>query len=340
MAIYKVLSELGDQRSSTSTDKCSFNGALEDFVAMDGHAFAQYDQMFKDLVDLNKDMHICLGLPLDINRKVVANQIIRYKDAFKLPEHYLRVPLVLYWQQGNDERAILISDSDYIEAKGLYYCLTEPQNEFEGSRNEVLAMYLTPDDTMDIINAYNDMAAGKKSIGSIQRVYDRKYLDSVDEMKEKCIALSKQTFDDAIAKLKDMEVEERSEIIHKTVAKCFLIKKALYVQYMMAKDLLLNRHEGDTRKQRQFAKAYTDEVPIVSYSELWRVRSDDDVHAHEYEFHQRPKQEAAAPAPEQPESCQAPAAEPADEQPSCCAASAAENEEPVAQADEAVQEEK
>ena len=40
---------------------------------------------------------------------------------------------------------------------------------------------------------------------------------------------------------------------------------------MMSKDLLANRHEGDVKKQRQFAKAYSDEVPIVSLSSLWRM---------------------------------------------------------------------
>jgi hypothetical protein len=43
----------------------------------------------------------------------------------------------------------------------------------------------------------------------------------------------------------------------------------------MSKDLLTNRHEGDVKKQRQFAKAYADEVPIVSLSALWRYGNEE-----------------------------------------------------------------
>ena len=44
---------------------------------------------------------------------------------------------------------------------------------------------------------------------------------------------------------------------------------------MMSKELLNNRHEADVKKQRQFAKAYSDEVPIVSLSTLWRINKED-----------------------------------------------------------------
>ena len=88
-------------------------------------------------------------------------------------------------------------------------------------------------------------------------------------MKEKAVVLAKEIFDKSSEELLDME--ERGPLINETIARIFLIKKALYVQYMMSKDLLANRHEGDVKKQRQFAKAYSDEVPIVSLSSLWRL---------------------------------------------------------------------
>lgn len=292
MAIYKALFEAGTSHTPGSATGCAFNGELKDYLGVEGHPYQQFDQLFKDLAELNEKMRICVKLPLEINHKVIANQIIRYKDAFKLPERYVKVPFIFYWQQEDgSDRAILISLTDYIEAKGLYFCLTEPQNEYEGSRNEVLAAYLSNDNSIDIINAYRDIACGKRTIGSVQRHFDSRYLESVDEMKEKCIALAQQLFDDAISQLKQLEVDKRSELIYQTVSRCFLIKKAMYVQYMMSKEILNSRHEGDSRKQRQFAKAYADEVPIISYSELWRVSPDEDVHAREYETRQ-PKKEA------------------------------------------------
>ena len=88
-------------------------------------------------------------------------------------------------------------------------------------------------------------------------------------MKEKCIELSRQVFDEASARA--VETEDRTPIIYDAILRAFLIKKALYVHYMMSKELLSTRHEGDVKKQRQFAKAYTDEIPIISLSALWRL---------------------------------------------------------------------
>mgnify|MGYP003313966278 CR=1 FL=1 len=44
---------------------------------------------------------------------------------------------------------------------------------------------------------------------------------------------------------------------------------------MMSKDILLDRHENDIKKQRQFAKAYVDEIEIISYSQLWRLNTEE-----------------------------------------------------------------
>lgn len=86
----------------------------------------------------------------------------------------------------------------------------------------------------------------------------------------------------------------------------------MYVQYMMDKDMLANRHEGDTRKQRQFAKSYTDEIPIVSYSELWRVKPDQDLHPHECDNLPPRKKADKAPAAAEPAAGDMPAEPAAD----------------------------
>ena len=39
---------------------------------------------------------------------------------------------------------------------------------------------------------------------------------------------------------------------------------------MVNKDMLQNVHEGNIKKQRNQAKINADEIPFISYSELWR----------------------------------------------------------------------
>ena len=228
--------------------------------------------MFERLLEIDPELQVCAGLPVEISTKAISNQIIRYKDAFKLPEKSITVPLIIYWQKDQQDRAVMFSLTNYIEAKGLYYCLTEPDLEFGQTRNEILTMCLKEETTDDVIRAVTSMHEGKKAVGALQRSLDHKYINNVDEMKEEAVVLAKNIFDEVTRELPEME--DRGPLINETIARIFLIKKALYVQYMMSKDLLVNRHEGDVKKQRQFAKAYSDEVPIVSLSSLWRLTKD------------------------------------------------------------------
>ena len=89
-----------------------------------------------------------------------------------------------------------------------------------------------------------------------------------DTMKMLCIKESQRLF--ALAKEQLKDIEDRGSVIYETVVKCFLLKKCLYVQFMMNKTLLDLRFDGDIRLQRKAAKAYADEIPFISYSELWR----------------------------------------------------------------------
>ena len=73
---------------------------------------------------------------------------------------------------------------------------------------------------------------------------------------------------EAFDKLKD--VEDKYEMIREYIVKWFLLKKVLYVQYMLNKDFLTNVHEGNVRKQRNQAKINADEIAFISYSSLWR----------------------------------------------------------------------
>ncbi len=272
MAVFKILQEK-DSGLYLSTQDHYYNGFLSEFVDNDSE-FTEYHPLFSRLLAMEKDIRVCVNLPVTINHKTISNQIIRYKDSFKLPEGYLKAPFILYWQKEENDKAIVLTTTTYIEAKGCYFCMTEPGNELSECRNEILAMCLREEYFNDIARAFEEMNSGKRAVGAIQRYYDHRYLVSVDEMKEKSIALSEEVF--ANARKLALETEERGEIIYNSILRAFLIKKALYVQYMMSKDLLTTRHEGDVKKQRQFAKAYTDEVPIVSLSSLWRLGNEEE----------------------------------------------------------------
>jgi len=267
MAIYTKLS-LEDYSSKPSHNHF-YNGPLSDYIESSVNSYAQYNSFFEELKGIAEDVRVCAELPIKINHQTISNQIIRYRDAFKLPEDSLRIPLILYWKKGEAEKAILLSTTTYIEAKGYYYCLTEPNTAFSDARNEVLALVLNENSLGDIKQAFDNLYNDKRATGAVQRSLDRKYLVDVDEMKEQCVELAKNYFDSAIEQLYDMD--EKSDLINATIGKVFLIKKALYVQYMMSKDILTTRHEGEVKKQRQFAKAYADEIPIVSLSAMWRA---------------------------------------------------------------------
>lgn len=260
MAVYEFL--------SGKAQGYFFNGLLADFLDKD-EQFEQYHSFLAEIDGMAEDVRVCADLPVKINHRTISNQIIRYKDSFKLPEGYLRVPLIIYWKREELERAIVLLTTTYIEAKGCYYCMTEPDSAFSECRNDMIAMCLQDSSLADIKKAFAEMDGGTRAVGAIQRYYDHRYLGNVDDMKEKCIELSRQVFDEASARA--VETEDRTPIIYDAILRAFLIKKALYVHYMMSKELLSTRHEGDVKKQRQFAKAYTDEIPIVSLSALWRL---------------------------------------------------------------------
>ena len=270
MAIFEKLKNLEAEPSNASHNRF-YNGPLKDYMESSENSYAGYLSFFEELLNIAEDVNVCAELPIKINHQTVSNQIIRYRDAFKLPENSLRIPLILYWKNGESEKALLLSTTTYIEAKGYYYCLTEPNTDFSDDRNDILAMVLNEESLPDLKQAFISMYEGTKATGAIQRALDRKYLADVDEMKEQCIKEAQKAFDETVAKVPDLTTEEKGELINDTIGRVFLIKKALYVQYMMSKETLNTRHEGDVKKQRQFAKAYVDEVPIVSLSAMWRT---------------------------------------------------------------------
>lgn len=266
MAIYQILEEIKDIRKDG--DQCEFNGYLEDYLDV---VDSSDDQPMKDILhalfEENHDLKICVNLRSDINRQVISNQIIRYKDAFKLQGHPVICPFVIYGKQDDEEKALILvphTERSYLYAKGLYYTLTEPYSFLADCKNELVAV--TAESTDSVLNVFNKLFTVKA--GALQREADRSRFSNYEQLKKDALDEAEAMREGAAERLHNAEDKEAE--IYSLVVRWFLLKKVVYVQYMVNKDMLQNVHEGNIKKQRNQAKVNADEIPFISYSELWR----------------------------------------------------------------------
>lgn len=273
MAIYDILCEIKDIRE-TETGVCKFNGYLEDYLSLIETDEDKKDifTMLSALLEINGDLKIVADLGLSINKDAIANQIIRYKDSFKLPAGTIRCPYVVYGSFDNYQKAIILTLGDkeeYVIAKALYYVMSEPENEFEGTRNEIIAFSMNVDNMQRMVDTVNAFFVQNRKAGIVQRELDAKIFTNYEAM----YALAKKIADDQMENLSDiLKASVTKEYgINQIIAKWFLMKKFSYVQYMMDKNNLNTLHEGNVKKQRQVAKEKCDAIGFVSYSELWRI---------------------------------------------------------------------
>lgn len=266
MAIYQILEELKDVRKEG--DSCDFNGYLEDYLeAVD----SSDDQLMKDILHAlfqeDHDLKICVNLRADINRQVISNQIIRYKDAFKLQGHPVVCPFIIYGKSEDAERALVLvphTERSYLYAKGFYYTLTEPYSFLADCKNDLVA--ITGQSVDSVLNVFSKLFTVKA--GALQREADRASFSNYEQLKKDALDEAEEIKETAAQQLQN--VENKEQTIVSLVVRWFLLKKVAYVQYMVNKDMLQNVHEGNIKKQRNQAKVNADEIPFISYSELWR----------------------------------------------------------------------
>lgn len=269
MAIYELLHEIKDQRAENGI--CSFNGYLEDYLTtIEKPNPDEHYLFFQSLLKKDEDLHICVDLRLNINRSAVANQIIRYKDAFKLPKGTIRCPYIVYGKFNNAQKAMILAWGDrdaYIIAKALYFVISEPDNEYEGSRNEMIACNVEGSQTDIAERAMERFFWQNEKAGIVQRSLDSQIFLNYQEMYETAarIAEWQQDHKDSII----AESDDKEEAVNQIIATWFLLKKFVYVQYMMDKKHLKD-HDDDVRKQRRYAKEKCDSIGFISYSELWK----------------------------------------------------------------------
>lgn len=273
MAIYDILNEVKDRRGDEE-GICAFNGFLEDYLSMieeDEGKQEVYD-ILNQLFELDSNLKVAVDLRLNINKEAIANQIIRYKDSFKLPRGTITAPFVVYGSFDEYQKAVILmvgGQEEYILSKGLYYVISEPENEYEGTRNEIIATSVNKDSVDRMVESVKSFFIMNKKAGIVQRRLDSLTFESYDQMYE----MAKAMADYQQEHLQDIleASDNREQEINQLIAKWFLLKKFSYVQYMMDKNNLNKVHEGNVKKQRQVAKEKCDAISFVSYSELWRL---------------------------------------------------------------------
>lgn len=270
MSISTILGQQLDGRKNGND--CEFNGYLEDYLNLNEGEDSKIEPILKEAFEAilakDADVKICVGLASEINKDAISNQIIRYKDIFKLAGKALVYPYILYVKKDGEERALLIvphAKYSYICAKGYYYCMTEPGSLFIDCKNEIVA--ISSNSAAKIADTYAKLFTMKA--GALQRTVDRECFTNYEELKAEAIASSKELKEEACTRL--VSTEDRTPLIYHYVLKWFLLKKVLYVQYMVNKNILTSAHEGNVKKQRNQAKLNADEIAFMSFSEMWRI---------------------------------------------------------------------
>lgn len=266
MTICTILDQQLDPRKDGND--CSFNGYLEDYLNLGTEIDPVLVEAFEKILEQDKDVKIITGLRDAVNKEAISNQIIRYKDVFKLDGKALCYPYILYASKQQGDRALLIvpySTYSYIYAKGYYYCMTEPGSKFIDCKNEIVAV--SSNDAEEIAKAYDKLFHMRA--GALQRSLDRNHFKNYDGLKEAAVDAANELKEKAPIELGP--IEERRDLIEEYIIHWFLLKKVLYVQYMVNKNILNSRHEGNVKRQRNQAKMNADEISFLSYSEMWRI---------------------------------------------------------------------
>ena len=142
--------------------------------------------------------------------------------------------------------------------------MTEPAANLLTARMRFVAISSKQETILKVLNQLFTVKAG-----SIQRSIDHELFHDYEELK----AASKEAAN--ALKLEAMEklpaLEDRTHAIYHYVTNWFLLKKVLYVQYMVNKNILSSVHENNIKKQRNQAKMNSEEIDILSFSEMWRL---------------------------------------------------------------------
>ena len=261
MSIYELLSVKQDPRKGGND--CLFNGYLEDYLETLEDSNAEVETL-KALLNEDESARVIVGLHFGVSKESISNAIIRYKDIFKLNDNALTIPYIVYGKKDDNAKALILVEKEYVYAKGLYYALTEPSSPFQEVKNDIVAMEMV--DTPEVVNTYGKLYT--KFAGQIQRELDRKHFKTYDEAYDYSLKLATDIKDNVFENAAN--AEDKDSFIKSCVASWYLIKKYVYVQYMVDKNILNTVHEGNVKQQRNKAKENADSIRFVSVAEMWR----------------------------------------------------------------------
>ena len=264
MAVYESL------RKMNAGKDCAFNGTLREFLEGEPELDETLQSAFQTISRTNPDARIVTSLKGPVKLDNISNRIIHYRDISKLAGNPVVYPYVVYDSDENGDRAILVvpyEPGGYLFARGCYYCMSEVGSDFYDSRNEIVEV--CTEDPEVIVSTWERMK--KDKAGMIQRRLDRAYFRNYEELKEKAIEASEDLKRRAAEELADLE--DRAPVIAYYVVRWFLLKKLVYVQYMVNKNIRSSIHDGDIHRQRNQARLNSDDIPFLSYRQMWMLGS-------------------------------------------------------------------
>ncbi|MDO4377725.1 MAG: hypothetical protein Q4C64_01060 [Erysipelotrichia bacterium] len=262
MAIYDLLSNYVSLRSEKT-----FNGYLKDYL--NRYPNDKNVQKFNNLLNINDEICLYRDFPINIDLSSAANKRIDYRDISKIGNDFACADYIIYWQNEEIQRAIILSEGNIIEARGMFYCLTGKEAPLEKAADELLSLTV---DSPELTDFFIQLQNKNCKINSLQRKIDTLYLNDPEHLKDQCIDLAENILQETKKNLPDLPEEGKAELIKRTILRIFLIKKTLYVKYMANQSILNNRHSGNSKEQRIFAKSYIDEIPFISFHDLWNIK--------------------------------------------------------------------
>lgn len=262
MSLYTTLKEIKDFR--VGAKDCAFNGYVEDYLNRDN---VQFSDTLEGILEIDSEVRVIEAFSVFINKEVIANKIISYKDIHKIPKWYIKAPLILYTEIEGREFAMILVDRNYYEAKGIFFSLTERDALLEPFVDNV--MVVDTSDSERIVALYTLLFEGKARCSVLQREQDRRYFMTPQELLAQSHAKS-QSIKETLELSFENDPKGRAQRIHDAIASWYLIKKMVYVQYMIDRETLINENENDIKKHRQSAKQMSSSIEFKPFSEMWR----------------------------------------------------------------------
>ena len=241
------------------TSCCTFNGYLADYLKTGGTEDGIIREAFTQIAKDEPDIRICAGLSCAVSKVTVSN--MKYSDITRVSPYPVVVPYILYLRSRGLQRALVIlPEEPYcgLYAKGLFYCLTEQGSLFEEDRNELAT--ITAGRVRSILFAVENLFLLKASV--LQRRLDTRSFTDYDLLLRDAVNASRYLCKMVQESRQNGEKPDMAD----AVRRWYYLKKLVYVQYLMNKEVLEHVHNGDRKEQRKQARQYSERICTLPYT--------------------------------------------------------------------------